>query len=60
MTLSWLGKALENKNRCSETESGRRYRIVDSEEKGRIEFETGYGSLTMPEFKLIFEEEDNE
>lgn len=58
--LSWLGRGMEDKNKCSETGSGKTFRIEESEEKESIIFETKHGSLTMPNFQFVFEDGNNE
>ncbi|MDO4978389.1 MAG: DUF2397 family protein [Eubacteriales bacterium] len=58
--LSWLGRAMEDKNICSETPSGQSFVLKENKEENRIEFKTKHGILEMPDFSLVFEGEKNE
>lgn len=58
--LSWLGRAMEDKNTRSETASGRRFSLKTGNQEERITLQTKYGSLEMPDFHFVFEGKKDE
>lgn len=54
--LAWLSKAFENPKRTSRTEDGHQYFVESPENMEYCELECTDGTLRMPAYKIIFEE----
>ena len=58
--LSWISKALENKDGRGKTEEGKRFRLVSPYGDEKCEIKSEDGKLYMPAYEIIFEDEINE
>lgn len=54
--LTWLSKALENKELCGKTEDGQLYRLEEPKEGDICILRSIDGNMQMPAYKIIFEE----
>lgn len=54
--LTWLSKALENKNLCGKTEDGQVYYVEKAEDNKTCIIKSPDGRLQMPAYTIVFEE----
>lgn len=55
--LKWLSNAMEDSSLMARTESGRRYVLDRSKEQEKCVLHCEDGNLTMPHFRIVFQEE---
>ena len=58
--LTWISRALENKEGRGKTEEGKRFRLISPTTEEICELKSEDGVLYMPSYEIIFEDEVNE
>ena len=58
--LTWISRALENKEGRGKTEEGKRFRLISPMTEEICELKSEDGVLYMPSYEIIFEDEINE
>ena len=58
--LTWISKALENKDGRGKTEEGKRFRLIYHVKDEMCEIKSEDGVLYMPSYEIIFEDEIDE
>ena len=58
--LTWISRALENKEGREKTEEGKRFRLIHPPTEEICELKSEDGVLYMPSYEIIFEDEINE
>ena len=58
--LTWISRALENKEGRGKTEEGKRFRIISPPAEEICELKSEDGVLYMPSYEIIFEDEIDE
>jgi len=58
--LTWISKALENKDGRGKTEEGKRFRLIYPVKDEMCEIKSEDGVLYMPSYEIIFEDEIDE